>query len=464
MSGRVTTRRASARGLLAALAASAAWACIDVTDIDVLQVPNAGVVFGQAFLDLNLNGAIDPGDSPVRGAKVALVSAGTSARVREATTDTVGLFIIRDVPLGTYNLVFDSAVLSDSLTTVSSTPTITVDFGDTLQVNLGATYPTLTLAQVRAAAPGRRVFTHGIALNTRPSNGDGVVHFQEGATYLRATSVPPINIAPGDSVRLLGRTALDGGQPTLAQTAAVVLRPNAVFLTVPLVSIASASGANGGALDAALVRIGPAEIGDTASVGGHLRFWAHNGADSVEVLLRDYLQISPNPAIRPDTIVRVVQATGVLVPYVGASGPRWRLQPRGGADVVTQIKVADVAVTAAFTPNAALTGNTVEIVVTVRNVAPPATHTATGVSVSNPIPAGLLFLSATVTRGSYDQGTGRWSVGSLAAGAAADTLRIRVQVTAGPGTVTNVATSGGLTREAEASSFNDGQAANLTIS
>jgi hypothetical protein len=55
-------------------------------------------------------------------------------------------------------------------------------------------------------------------------------------------------------------------------------------------------------------------------------------------------------------------------------------------------------------------------------------------------------------------------VGDLAVGAAADTLRIRVQVTGGPGTVTNTATFGGLVRELEASVFNNSAAANLTIS
>jgi uncharacterized repeat protein (TIGR01451 family) len=245
---------------------------------------------------------------------------------------------------------------------------------------------------------------------------------------------------------------------------ALVLRQNAVFLTPPLVTIATADAADGGPLDAALVRIGPAEIGDTVTVGGHLRFWAHNGADSIEVMLRDFLQITPNPAIRPDTVVRVLQATGLLVPYTDASGLRWRLLPRSGADIATQNKVADVFVTAAFAPNAATTGDTVEIVVTTRNLTPPATHTATGVSVTNAVPAGLQFLSATTTRGSYDDGTGTWTVGDLAVGAAADTLRIRVQVTGGPGTVTNTATFGGLVRELEASVFNNSAAANLTIS
>ena len=337
MSTGTPVRRASRPGALAALALAAAWACIDVTDIDVLQVPNAGVVFGQAFLDLNLNGAIDVGDAPIPDANVALVSPGTSVRAGEATTDASGLFLIENVPLGTYDLVLDTAVLSDSLTSVASSPSVTVDFGDTLQVNVGVTYPILTLAEVRAAAPGRRVFTHGIALNTRQSNGDGVVHVQEGTTYLRTTGVQPVNLAPGDSIRLLGRTAQGDGQPTLDQVSALVLRQSAVFLTPPLVTLATADAAGGGALDAALVRIGQAEIGDTATIDGHFRFWAYNGADSLEVMLRDFLQITPNPPIRPDS-VRIVQATGLLVPYMDASGARWRLLPRGAADVTTQVR------------------------------------------------------------------------------------------------------------------------------
>jgi hypothetical protein len=91
---------------------------------------------------------------------------------------------------------------------------------------------------------------------------------------------------------------------------------------------------------------------------------------------------------------------------------------------------------------------------------------ATGVAVSDTVPAGLTYRSATATRGSYDPATHLWTVGSLAPGATADTLRIRVEVTGGPGAVTNNAHFGGLIFEVDTNGGNDSASTspNLTIS
>jgi uncharacterized repeat protein (TIGR01451 family) len=59
---------------------------------------------------------------------------------------------------------------------------------------------------------------------------------------------------------------------------------------------------------------------------------------------------------------------------------------------------------------------------------------ATGVTVTDKLPAGLKFVSAT---GTYDAATGVWTVGSLANGATA-TLNIIAQVTVSNGKVTNI--------------------------
>jgi len=159
--------------------------------------------------------------------------------------------------------------------------------------------------------------------------------------------------------------------------------------------------------------------------------------------------------------------TGLLAPYIDASGPRWRLVPRGASDIATETKFADVGITTSFSPTTASAGDTVEIRVTARNgPGAQATHIATNVSVSDTVPAGLTFISASATRGSYDQATRTWTVGSLAPGAVADTLRIRVEVTGGPGSVTNRAHFGGLVREVETNGANNSAATspNLTIS
>ncbi len=80
------------------------------------------------------------------------------------------------------------------------------------------------------------------------------------------------------------------------------------------------------------------------------------------------------------------------------------------------------------------------------------------------IPAGTKFLSASATAGSYADATGLWGVGDMVAGAA-DTLRIRLEVTTGtPGTVTNVAEILPLLLEFDLGGSDNVASASLTIS
>ncbi|MGV9267607.1 DUF7507 domain-containing protein [Kitasatospora sp. NPDC003701] len=103
----------------------------------------------------------------------------------------------------------------------------------------------------------------------------------------------------------------------------------------------------------------------------------------------------------------------------------------------TQIlPAADLSVTKSADATTVTVGQTVTYRVTVRNAGP---NTATGVTVADPLPAGLAFVSATPGTGTYDPGTGRWSVGALTVGGSA-TLVLRAKATT-PGPVTNTATA-----------------------
>ena len=445
--------RSSPRWVITVAAfASALWSCTYATGIDLLEIDGQGTLVGQAFLDFNGNGLPDVGDRPLASATVELTSAGTQSVVDEVVTDANGLFEFLRVPVGAYTVVLDAAVLGDSLEALAPSSSVTVAVDDTVAFVLGAAYPVLTLEEVRAAAPGRRVFTHGIGLNPRQPNGDGMVFFKGPASYLRATNVERATLAAGDSIRLLGRTAVDNGQPTLDAVTPFVLIGSAQFPIPVEVTAGAARTASGGALDAALVRIRNAEIKDTATIANDFHFWAHNGGDSVQVIFRAFLSI-PTAPVRPDTIVRVSQATGMLSPFDDGSGSvRWRLLVRAASEIAYETKQADVGVTTSFVPTQASVTETVEIRVTVRNAGP---HAATGVSVADTIPAALTYVSSTATRGSYDPATRIWTVGNLAAGAVADTLRITVEVTGAPGVVTNTARLQPLTLEAEVNAANN---------
>jgi len=448
-----TTTRARRWQLAAALVASGAWACMTVTDVELLEISGTGFIAGQAFLDMNGNGVANPGDSALRAASIELVAQGTQAVVAQDTTDSLGIFVLPNVPVGAYQIRIAAAVLGDSLNALGTGGNVTVALGDTTVLSLGASFPVLTLEQALTAPLGRRVFTAGTVLNPRQFNGDGLVFFKGATGYLRGTNVDRVNVAPGDSVRLLGRRVTSQGRPALDAVTPIVLIPLAQNPVPVEQSVTQARQAGGGALDAALVRIRDAEIQDTSTVANDFYFWAHAGGDSIEVVLRSFLNFNPNPAVRPDTIVALNQAVGLLAPIDDGSGSvRWRLLVRSAGELVTFNKSADLEVTAAFDTAAASIGDTVEIRVTVRNVTGP--QTATGVQVSDTVSNRLTFLSSTATRGSYSSATRLWTVGNLAPGVA-DTLRILATVTGPAGVISNTARLQPLQREVEINAGNN---------
>lgn len=80
--------------------------------------------------------------------------------------------------------------------------------------------------------------------------------------------------------------------------------------------------------------------------------------------------------------------------------------------------------------------DTVKFTITAENLGP---DTATGVTVTDLLPAGLEFVSSTTTQGTYDPSTGTWTIGELVNGATA-TLEIIAKVIVSDVAITNVAT------------------------
>ncbi|NNE42843.1 MAG: DUF11 domain-containing protein, partial [Gemmatimonadetes bacterium] len=105
-------------------------------------------------------------------------------------------------------------------------------------------------------------------------------------------------------------------------------------------------------------------------------------------------------------------------------------------------------------------GGTVVYTVTVGNAGP---DVATGVELTDLLPAGVTYVSSTVTQGAYDDSTGVWNVGSLAVGSA-DTLTVTATVDAGTAnaTITNTATRTA-SDQADTNAANDTAAAPITV-
>ncbi len=99
------------------------------------------------------------------------------------------------------------------------------------------------------------------------------------------------------------------------------------------------------------------------------------------------------------------------------------------------VGASDLTVTKTVDDDSPAEGDTLTYVVSVTNGGP---DDATGVEITDALPAGLTFVSATASQGSYHASTGVWSVGSLVVGETAG-LQIRARVDGGTAgtTVTN---------------------------
>lgn len=287
-----------------------------------------GVLGVGVLLDRDGNGVPNTGDTTYTGARVALFVSGSSDTFRVATTDDQGLALFQGVPIGRYRFAVVPTSLGDSL------PVITNGDGDfkiiASEDSLGALttvlvgYPVLTVAELRQAQPGRRVFVRGVVASALQFFTDSSSFLTSGDAHVRVTSSTHrpgrTGNNVGDSVNVFGTTGRDRGQPVLlgglVQTIAERPAPVPVELAVHEID-----DARDGALDAALVRIGTATIGDTATVGDDFHVELANEADTSLMVVDPKLQV-PKAAFAAG---RPIVVRGVLVP--DGTG-RWFLKPR----------------------------------------------------------------------------------------------------------------------------------------
>lgn len=154
---------------------------------------------------------------------------------------------------------------------------------------------------------------------------------------------------------------------------------------------------------------------------------------------------APLPDIQAGETVHLRYRARITDPYTGTAPSLTNTvevtsDEASGSDVLTDpLAVADLSLTKTLvTPPAHIGANAV-FRLALTNSGP---HDATGVRVSDPIPTGSMFVSASPTPGSYDHSTGTWDVGTLANGASA-TLDVTVAATAASSTnVAEVSRSG----------------------
>ncbi len=93
------------------------------------------------------------------------------------------------------------------------------------------------------------------------------------------------------------------------------------------------------------------------------------------------------------------------------SGREYDPDPSNNTDSVTETpQYADLAVTKVVSDATPNVGDTITFTITLSNLG---ADTATNVTVLDQLPAGLQFVSATTNEGTYDPGTGIWTVGTV---------------------------------------------------
>lgn len=316
------------------LCATALAACGNAGEDRVLSIQATGSVTGLVYLDRNGNRVPDGlnVDTALAGVGVRLVIAGTRDTAARATSDAQGLYHMTAVPVGHYLLVVDTATVGDSVDVVridTNVVTLTAaDSADTVRVAIA--FPTVTVAQARALPLGKKAFIVGVALNSVNGFGDSTVHIADASGTIRGTRIPPGPVFPGDSMRFLGTRRIRDGQPTLDSVATFYLGPG----NLPAgqtVTNTLARTANGGALDAGLVRVTADTILDTATVvvgpdSGDFQLHVFDGTDTLIVLF-DHSQFSV-ASLAPYIPGAAFTIRGLLLPVPPGNTGFWRLKPR----------------------------------------------------------------------------------------------------------------------------------------
>jgi uncharacterized repeat protein (TIGR01451 family) len=142
------------------------------------------------------------------------------------------------------------------------------------------------------------------------------------------------------------------------------------------------------------------------------------------------------PAIT--VVVNVLQtATNSVTNTVTVSGGGGNISAANdsASDATTVVSSADLSLTKTASNGTPTVNTNVVFTLTLSNAGP---SNASGVTVTDTLPAGLSFVSATPSAGtSYNSATGLWTIGAVVSGANA-TLQITAKVTAS-GAITNTA-------------------------
>ncbi len=195
------------------------------------------------------------------------------------------------------------------------------------------------------------------------------------------------------------------------------------------------SNAGGGATSGTVTVSDTLPAGLTPSTQGGAGWTCGASGQTVTCTRSDALAAGGSyPAIT--LVVGVLQTAGASVTNTATAsgGGQTNTANDSASDPTAVVSSSDLGLSKTVDNANPIQNQNVTFTVTLTNSGPT---NATNVAVTDALPAGLTFVSATPSAGAYAGGTGLWSVGSLANGASA-TLQV-VALVVNTGTITNTA-------------------------
>ncbi len=311
---------------LAALAAACGQSRSDFVGIDA-----KGTAVGLVWVDRNGNGTLDGSDGPVPNVTVELAQRENGRTEATRSSGPSGEVIFDGIPVGNYVARVAAAGIPDTLRLLRvDSANVTVTYGDTAAFLVSLTFPALPIDSARHQPPETRVFIEGLALTGWRTFADSTVHVRDSTGAIRAVRVPPVAVATGDSVRLLGRIGIDAGAPVLKDVQATIVRTAVRTPEAIPVNARTAAGADNGRLDAELVHLDSVVVRDTATDNrGNMTLTVNDGSGSVNVVLD--ADVGFRVFFPSSVLGSIMDISGVLVPRAAGE---WVVKPRTAADVV----------------------------------------------------------------------------------------------------------------------------------
>jgi uncharacterized repeat protein (TIGR01451 family) len=357
------------------------------------------------------------------------------------------------------NTANDSASDSTSITSqadigvakIASSGTVTVGSNVTFTVTVSNLGPSnATLVQVTDLLPAGLTFVSATPTQGTYTSGTGVWDIgamANGASVILTLTATVTTTGPLTNTAT--KTRETETDPNLSNdTASVTVNGQAPDLTVAKAHVGSFVRGSTGSYSLTVSNIGPVAssglvtVSDTLPAGLAPSAAAGTGwtcgiaGQSVTCTRSDSLAAGSS---YPMVAITVSVAQAAISPLTNtatvAGGNEVNTANDSATDPTIVTSVADVGIAKTASAPTVTVGSNVTYTITATNNGP---STATGVQVTDQLPPGLTFVSATPGQGTYTSGTGVWNIGTMAS-AASTTLTIVAKVTT-TGPVTNTAT------------------------